>query len=175
MHCQNSKFLSNKQLGILWKPFAASTASSVVRGFWMNIPLHLVHLDISRSSLIINWKVSMTCINWQDMKESNLSYQHILLTLHSNLSFALHTKTSSTFSIYNYIPSITIHTLYNCQYQLTIITRTSYLLKPDFIFGFHTIFLLNVIIIWYLVVDIHSTPPTSLACIFTQDFFFFKG
>lgn len=86
MHCQNSMFLLNKQLGIFWKPFAASTASSVDRGFWMNLPLHLEHLDISWSSLIFNWKVSMTCINWQNIKASNLSHQHILIALHCNLN-----------------------------------------------------------------------------------------
>lgn len=61
MHCQNSIFLLKRQLGIFWKPLAASTASSVVSGFWINFPLHFVHLDISRSSEISNWNVWITC------------------------------------------------------------------------------------------------------------------
>lgn len=50
-----------RQLGITWKPFEAAIASSIVNGFWMNLPLHFVHLDISCSSVIFNWKVSITC------------------------------------------------------------------------------------------------------------------
>ena len=66
MHCQNSKFRLNKQFGITWNPLAASTASWVVKGFWMNFPLHLVHLDINWSSEILSWNVSITCRSQED-------------------------------------------------------------------------------------------------------------
>lgn len=71
MHCQNSKFWLNKQFGIRWKPFAASTASSVVRGFWINLPLHFVHLDINWSSLIFSWNISITCKNIRNFSYKN--------------------------------------------------------------------------------------------------------
>jgi hypothetical protein len=69
VHFQNSRSRLNMHEGITWKPLEASMASSSVNGFWMKLPLHFVHLDISRSSEIFNWKVSIT-FNKQ-VKQSN--------------------------------------------------------------------------------------------------------
>jgi hypothetical protein len=60
VHFQNSRFRLNRHEGMTWKPLEACMASSSVSGFWMKLPLHFVHLDISRSSEIFNWKVSIT-------------------------------------------------------------------------------------------------------------------
>lgn len=127
MHCQNSKFLSNRQLGILWKPFAASTASSVDRGFWMNLPLHLVHLDIKSSSAITNWNASITCRTF--LRSACLDLMKITVTrldnwykcqligpiwLHWHWNSCMHTSSSCSFFNRLFILYIWFCNKYSC-------------------------------------------------------------